>query len=187
MAYPTKTDRAAILAVAMEQVEREGVERLAIRSVASALGLAPNALYRYFGSLAVLEAALAEEVRLQMLEVMQKAAARKAPVEAIRSVTKSYLRFAHKRPQAFALFLKTLGDPADSSPQCIRNTQFFLEQVSRVFPEDRVPDAAQVLWAFVHGLAQLREAKVLSKSQLSASLRFGLQMWIRASARQRSN
>ena len=57
MPYPSKTDRNAILAVAMELVEKHGVDKLAIRSVAAELGLAPNALYRYFENLAALEAA----------------------------------------------------------------------------------------------------------------------------------
>ncbi len=94
MAYPAKTDRASILNAAMKQVENEGVESLAIRSVAFTLGLAPNALYRYFESLAALEAAVAEEARLQMLEFMQKAAGRKGPAESIRAISEAYLRFA---------------------------------------------------------------------------------------------
>ena len=48
MAYPLKTDRASFLSAALQQVESEGIENLAIRSVAAKLGLAPNAIYRYF-------------------------------------------------------------------------------------------------------------------------------------------
>jgi len=74
MAYPAKTGRDCILAAAMEQIESSGGEPLAIRSVAAKLGLAPNALYRYFENLAALEQAVAEEVRLQMFQRMQDAA-----------------------------------------------------------------------------------------------------------------
>ena len=58
MAYPAKTDRESILAAALEQVESEGLENLAIRSLAGRLGLAPNALYRYFENLSDLELAV---------------------------------------------------------------------------------------------------------------------------------
>ena len=181
MAYPAKTDRASILNVAMKLVEDGGAESLAIRSVAATLGLAPNALYRYFESLAALEAAVAEEARLQMLEVMHKAAGRRGPAESIRAVSEAYLRFAQERPRVFALYLKTSGPDSDipqCTPLCARNTEFFLEQVTRVYGEKRAPEASLALWASLHGMAVLREAGVLSAAQSSASLRFSLQMWI---------
>jgi AcrR family transcriptional regulator len=65
-------DRESILAAALEEVENGGLEKLATRSVAAKLGLAPNALYRYFENLSALELATAEEVRFQMLGVLQK-------------------------------------------------------------------------------------------------------------------
>ncbi len=181
MAYPAKTDRASILHAAMKQVEHEGAESLAIRSVASTLGLAPNALYRYFESLAALEAAVAEEARLHMLEVMQKAAGRKGPAESIRAISEAYLRFAHEQPRIFALYLKTSAAHSDSpqcTPQCNRNTEFFLQQVTRIYGEKRAWEASYALWAFLHGLAVLREAGVLSAAQSSTSLKFSLQLWI---------
>src|ERR1039457_4503614 len=92
MAYPAKTDRESILNAALEQVESEGLENLAIRSVAAKLELAPNALYRYFENLSALELAVAEEVRFQMLEVIQKVIGRKGPTESIRAISEAYLR-----------------------------------------------------------------------------------------------
>jgi AcrR family transcriptional regulator len=181
MAYPAKTDRDSILQAAMKQVENDGIDSLAIRSVASTLGLAPNALYRYFESLAMLKAAVAEEARLRMLEVMQKAAGRKGPAESIRAISEAYLRFAHEQPRVFAIYLKT-SDPDSNIPQCTplcaRNTEFFLEQVTRVYGEKRAWDASLALWATLHGLAVLRESGVLSGSQSSTSLKFSLKMWI---------
>jgi AcrR family transcriptional regulator len=183
MAYPTKTDRATVLAAAMQQVENEGVENLAIRSVASTLGLAPNALYHYFKSLGALKAAVAEEARLRMLEVMQKAAGRKGPAESIRAISEIYLRFAQEQPRVFALYLRTsFADPdiPQCTPQCIRNTEFFLEQVTRVYGQKRAWEASHALWASLHGLGVLREAGVLSAAQTATSLKFTVKMWIDA-------
>src|SRR6516225_6110748 len=103
MASPAKTDRASVLNAALKQVESKGVETLAIRSVAAKLGLAPNAIYRYFESLAALKAAVAEEAYLRMLETMRKAAGGKKPAEAVRAFSEAYLRFAHEQPRVFAL------------------------------------------------------------------------------------
>ncbi len=177
MAYPAKTDKASILSAALELVESEGVERLAIRSVAAKLELAPNALYRYFESLAALHAALSEEARRQMLEAMRKAAGRTGPTETIRAICAAYLRFASQRPRVFAMYLKTSGDNM-KSPQCTRNSEFFLEQVARIYKDDRAYQAAHALWAYLHGLAVLREAGVLSAEQERANLQFGLKLWI---------
>ena len=177
MAYPAKTDRDSILASALEQVEHDGVENLAVRAVAAKLGLAPNALYRYFENLAALEAALAEEVRRQMLEVMKHAVGRKGPSEAIRAISQTYLRFALERPRVFALYLKTYG-AENHTPQCRQNTEFFLQHVTRVYGEKRASEAAHALWAFLHGSAVLLDAGLVSSEQAFANLKFSLEIWI---------
>ena len=179
MAYPAKTDRKSILAAALELVESEGPENLAIRSVAGKLELAPNALYRYFENLSALEFAVAEEVRFQMLEVIQKVIGRKGPTESIRATSEAYLHFAHERPRAFALYLKN----SDSqTPQCARNTEFFVEQVARVYGEDRARMAAHALWAQIHGLAVLVGAGVLPWEEAHVRLKFALKIWIDGAA-----
>lgn len=175
MAYPAKTDRQSILDVALEQVESEGLEKLAIRSVAAKLELAPNALYRYFDNLSALELAVAEQVRFQMLDVMQNAIGRKGPSESIRAVAEAYLHFAQERPRAFALYLKN----SDSlTPQCARNMEFFVQQVTRLYGEERARMASHTLWAQIHGLAVLLGAGVLPWEEAHVRLKFGLKMWI---------
>ncbi|MBL6752476.1 MAG: TetR/AcrR family transcriptional regulator [Nevskia sp.] len=178
MPYPAKTDREAILAAAMQQVERHGAEKLAIRSVAAALGLAPNALYRYFASLAALEAALAEESRRRLLTVMQRAAERKRPAEAIRGICDAYVRFAREHPQIFSLTLKPSNNDGDENAVHLQSWRFVLEQVGRLYGDKRAPEAAVALWALLHGMTVLERAGVLSEMKPSSGLAFGLQMWI---------
>lgn len=178
MAYPAKTDRTKILAAAMDMVEKEGVEKLSIRSLAASLGLAPNALYRYFTSLADLEAALGEEARYQVLLAMQQVVGSKGPAEAIQAISEAYLRFAQERPQVFALYLKTPEDHTVRTLQCERNTAFFLEHVTRVYGAERAWDASHALWALLQGMAVLREADVLSDEHLSSGFNLGLRCWL---------
>lgn len=179
MAYPSKTDRESILAAALEEVESDGLENLAIRSVAAKLGLAPNALYRYFENLSALELAVAEEVRFQMLEVLQKVIGRKGPSESIRALSEAYLRFAQERPRAFALYLKNSDL---QTPQCTKNTEFFVEQVKRIYGKERAELASHALWAQVHGLAVLLGAGVLPWADAHVRLKFGLKIWIDGAA-----
>lgn len=182
MAYPTKTDRERILAEALRQVEAHGVENLAIRTLAAALGLAPNALYRYFASLSDLVDALGEEARRRMLLALRKAAGRRGPAESIRAVSAAYLRFVQDHPRVYALYLRPTPANVAAPSECDRNTAFFLEQVVRVYGESRAYEASHALWALLHGLATLRESGVLTKAQLASGFRFGLRLWIQGAS-----
>ena len=184
MPYPSKTDRETILAAAMKQVESHGAESRAIRGGASSLGLAPNALYRYFENLAALEFALAEESRRRMLEVLRKGTGRKTPEHAVRGLAAAYVRFARERPQVFALTLKSTGKEEDDNLMHRQSWRFVLEQVGRLYGEKQAPEAAVALWAFLHGFIMLAAAGVFGEQKPSSSFEFGLHMWLNgASAR----
>jgi AcrR family transcriptional regulator len=182
MPYPSKTDRQTILATAMDQVSRDGLPKLAIRSVAAALGLAPNALYRYFGNLAALQSALAEESRRRLLDVLKKAAGNKAPEAAIRSTAQAYLRFAREQPQVFSLTLMPSTTEKEGEALHIQSWRFVLGQVASIYGEKRAPEAAVALWAFLHGMTALEAARVFGARKPVSSFEFGLRMWIKAAS-----
>lgn len=182
MPYPSKTDRETVLATAMSQVAKDGINRLAIRSVAAELGLAPNALYRYFPNLAALEGALAEESRRRLLEVLQKAAGKKSPAEAIRSIAQAYVRFAREQPQIFALTLMTSAAETEGEAAHYQSWSFVLGQVARVYGEKRAPEAAVALWAFLHGMTALEAAGVFGERKPASSFEFGLRTWLNAAS-----
>lgn len=182
MPYPSKTDRKKILAAAMDQVSRDGINKLAVRSLASALGLTPNALYRYFSSLASIEAALANESRLRLLETLQKAAAKKSPEEAIRNIARAYVRFAREQPHVFSLTLMPSPTEAEGDTSHVESWSFVLQQVTRVYGKERAPEAAVALWAFLHGMTVLELAGVFGERKPASSFEFGLRIWIEAAA-----
>lgn len=180
MAYPSKTDRHKILSMAMEQVARDGINALAIRSVAAALSLAPNALYRYFANLATLQDALADESRRRLHEVLQKAAGKKSAEEAIRSIAKAYVRFAREEPQVFALTLRASAAETEGDAMHVQMWSFVIRHVAGLYGEKRAPEAAVALWAFLHGMTALEAAGVFGERKPASSFEFGLQMWITA-------
>ena len=162
----------------MDQVVKGGLNKLAIRSVAATLDLAPNALYRYFANLAALEAALAEESRRRLLATLQKAAANKPAEEAIRRIAKAYVRFAREQPEVFSLTLMPTTIENGNDGTHIRSWTFVLAHVARLYGEQRAPKAAVVLWAFLHGMTILEAARVFGERKPVSSFEFGLQMWI---------
>ena len=166
----------------MDQVARDGLVGLSLRSLAATLGLAPNALYRYFADRASLEAALAEASQRRLLEVLQKAAGKKSPEDAIRSLARAYVRFARDEPQVFALTLMPATAEPGAEPAHVSLWRFVQQQVSFLYGPQQTPQAAVTLWAFLHGMTALEAAGVLGKLKPTTSFDFGLRMWIAAAA-----
>src|SRR5580698_11008653 len=94
MPYPSKTDRQTILSAALRDLARGGIRELSLRNIAASLGLAPNAIYRYFSDLRALEAALASEAARQLEVALRRAADGCEPLTAIREMSSAYIKFA---------------------------------------------------------------------------------------------
>jgi len=56
--------------------------------------------------------------------------------------------------------------------------EFFVEQVKRVYGEERAELASHALWAQVHGLAVLIGAGVLPWEEAHVRLKFNLKIWL---------
>lgn len=183
MAYPAKTDREAILQVGMEMLAGEGLRGLSLRAVAARLGVAPNALYRYFADREALEAAMAAESAHRMHQALRRAAGNRDPEQALRAVARAYLRFAREKPEWYAMMMapsECVGPPEPHPELWL----FVLELVSRVSGEARKAEAAVALWAFLHGVAGLEAAGVfqqpVSHKKPRSSVDFGLEAWLKA-------
>ena len=180
MPYPPKTDRQAVLDAAMDQVAEAGVGRLAIRGVAAALGVTPSALYRYFADLAALQAALADESRRRLLEALRIAAGKKGPEAALRGIARGYVKFAREQPHVFALTLLPAAPDEGGEAVHVQSWTFVLEHVTRLYGNERAPEAAVVLWAFLHGITVLEAAGAFGARKPASSFDLGLQMWLSA-------
>jgi AcrR family transcriptional regulator len=178
MAFPSKTDRGQILAAAMEQLEREGLQKLSLRSLASALGLATNALYRYFDDRSHLETALVARITLEMRETLVKAAGRKQPEAAIRAMARAYLKFAHERRFLYEAWIKPCAETPESQTAHESLWGFVAGQVAQITGETHAPEAATALWAFLHGFVELEAAGVFHQGKPLSSFEWGLKAWL---------
>lgn len=181
MVFPAKTDRTRILSAAMEQLRRDGMEKLSLRSLAASLDLAPNALYRYFASRSELEAAIAAEITEYVHQGLRKAAGRKAPKQAIQALVGAYLRFAHEQKHLYDVFLKPCTETPEGEAAHVALWNFVLEQVDRVTGPKKAPEAAIALWALLHGFIGLANAGVFDRGKPRSGFDWGLQAWFRAS------
>jgi AcrR family transcriptional regulator len=182
MAYPPKTDRAAIVTAGVTILAQSGLRAMTWRAVAAALKLAPNALYRYFDNRQQLETAVAAEVASRLhAALLQQHSAKQSPERAVRTFATTLLKFAREQNLLYEALLvprPAIGEDA-VAPQ--RLWLFAVQLVSRVSGEPVAREATVALWAFLHGIASLQSADAFDEEKpFASSFEFGLQSWIAA-------
>jgi AcrR family transcriptional regulator len=177
MPFPSKTDRNAILSAALEKLSSGGIRSLSLRNIAATLGLAPNALYRYFSDRAALEASLADECARRLEMALRNAAHGSVGAKAIRRMADAYLQFARDNRNLYEVFMSfQTPDHAGSSRQNLWS--FTVEQVQRMTGEAHAKEAAVALWALLHGGATLEAGQVLGENKPASGFEFGLNAWL---------
>jgi AcrR family transcriptional regulator len=180
MARPLSTDKKTIVAAAVNLLAQNGLRGMSIRSVAGAVGLAPNAMYSYFVDREQLEAAVAAEVAGRLHAMLLKACAQKTSEDSIRSLAKAFLRFAKEQHLIYEALV--VPRPASGEDAILPEQLwlFFVDQVRRVTGASKSREAAVALWAFLHGIASLQSAQAFNEEKPVRSFEFGLSAWIDA-------
>jgi AcrR family transcriptional regulator len=182
MPYPAKTDSQAILSAAFEQVENHGIQSMSLRGVAATLGVAPNALYRYFADRAALESAIRAEISRRLHDVLKRAVGKKNPAEAIRALATAYLRFAREHRNLYELLTSPCSPCAEDLPAHQELWDFVVNQVALVSNGQHASEAAVALWAHLHGTAALESVQAFGEQKPIRGVDFGLEAWIQAAA-----
>jgi AcrR family transcriptional regulator len=160
--------REHLLATARRLLDAEGLEALSLREIARRSGLSHGAPLRHFPSLAALCAGVAAQGFRELMASIERAtgaAGRDAtPRERLAAAGLGYVRFALASPGVFALMFHP--DRLDrTDPDCRQAGEAAFGQLlalvraaqeSGFRPDLPTIDLASVVWATVHGLAQLR-------------------------------
>jgi AcrR family transcriptional regulator len=177
MSYPKKISSGTVLDCALSYVEAHGLAELSMRSLATELGVTPNALYRYFASKAELEYAMAEEGGKRLLVVLEKAAAKKSPDQAMVAVAKAYFKFARSNPELYALKMRHCR--RESEPDSYDAVWRFVMSLASALPTCwDAQDLAMSLWAFLHGMVELDRADMLHGRKPETTIDVGLQVML---------
>src|ERR1700730_9962413 len=115
MPYPSKTNRQTILSAAVKDLAHGGIRGLSLRNLAASLGLAPNAIYRYFSDRSALEAALANEAARRLELVLRKAAEGCEPVTTIREMSSAYIKFARDNRHLYEVMMSLHAPEHDAN------------------------------------------------------------------------
>jgi AcrR family transcriptional regulator len=171
--------RAALVEAGAELAREGGPDAIVLREVTRAVGVAPNAVYTHFGTLAELRAAVAQHALREMAAAMLVELARidepadpwQAAEVRLREVGRAYVHFALDQPGLFRTAMDAnpagVGTPghgeggpkpdADDRPKPDVLLVSALDRLSRVgcLPPEETGAAVMASWATVHGLATL--------------------------------
>jgi AcrR family transcriptional regulator len=159
-----RSTRDRILACAVEIVASEGVAALGVREVARRAGVSHNAPSRHFPTHAALCSAVATVGFTEFCAALETSmAAFEKPFDRLCAQARAYVRFAHARPGMFELMWRhDLLEHSDDALAMVALRSFALLRDAIVVCQscgwnaDVEPDTmAGILWAWVHGLAQL--------------------------------
>jgi AcrR family transcriptional regulator len=164
VALPTRDH---LVATARRLLDAEGLEPLTLREIARRGGLSHGAPLRHFPSLATLLSAVAaqgfRELRQSVGSAVGEAPTGASPVERLAAAGRGYVRFALGSPGVFALMFRPERlDPSDAGYHEAGTAAFdqlrqlvSAAQASGFLPGVSTMHLAAVVWASVHGLAQL--------------------------------
>ncbi|MCH8179990.1 MAG: TetR/AcrR family transcriptional regulator [Proteobacteria bacterium] len=186
MSYPRKLSHEAIVEAALAHIEAQGLEALSMRTLAAELGVAPNALYRYFPSKTELAFALADAAGHLLLAALRQAAAGLSMLDAVRATARTYLHFARTRPALYAIKMGHCKSGDNEPPSHAEVWDFVLSLTAGLAtPWDR-EDLALSLWASLHGLVELDRADMLGGRDAQATLDVMLDVMLAGLAAQAS-
>jgi AcrR family transcriptional regulator len=175
MPYPSKTNHKEILSVALELLEREGLEALSMRTLAAKLEVVPNALYRYYPDRDALKAALGLEGAVRLHLALARASKGKPPKATLLAVAKAYLNFAENHPHLYDLTMRN-HPSLEGHPENYANLWLFVVTLTSQFTGEANDDnAAVALWSFLHGCVGLERANLLGDHKPKHGVEVGLE------------
>ena len=161
--HAREATRARIAQAALQLFLDEGFERVSMRSIASAVGYSPGALYAYFRDKDEILYALHVEGFARLRSVSEAAGGRLTPGERLYRLGELYLRFAFENPRLYELMFitKRLGDRIRMDEKW----RVGLDNYDRVrstvrecmdagaLPRGDVEAATFAYWSIAHGIA----------------------------------
>ena len=138
-------------------LEEGGLENLSLRKIALQAGVSHGAPRHYFPTFNSLLAAIVKQRLMELNKSLEICFHEKPASRALESAAREYFAFAHSFPQTFALM--TRHDILEASGENIRRltgswTRALEDLLQEAKPTSDGTDAL-LLWASVHGLAQL--------------------------------
>ncbi|MDF9876820.1 TetR/AcrR family transcriptional regulator [Cellulosimicrobium cellulans] len=163
MARPRLHDdalRDRLLDVASRAISEHGEGAVTVRSVATAAGTSPSAVYALFGSRDELVAAVSAEGFRRFGAHLAAVERTDDPGADLAALGGAYRGFALADPHFYAVMFARGVRPAADRPRAVEEATFLVlrDAVARLVPDATATDVALGLWGLVHGLVSLELA-----------------------------
>ncbi|MFN3202733.1 MAG: TetR/AcrR family transcriptional regulator [Bradymonadia bacterium] len=148
--------RRALLEEATQRVEADGAEQLSLRACARTLQVDPAAAYRHFKDKSAILGVVAATHHEALVQMTVDAAAEGTGEERLLQLITAYVEFAVHRTHLFRLVYGPHGPATDAPPLGITHALDAVYAERGVDPEEALgPEADELAWAAIHGLATL--------------------------------
>ena len=156
--YPAQTDRQTIIETAGAIIEREGVENLSLKEIASEIGIKTPSLYRYVSSKNDLLRAVIESTFRKLFEVYKTTLADpgKDPADQLHALFHAHRAFAHANPNTYILAYTTTDPELRTDPDELEQQAIVVQKVmAQITGETQSLPALRGALALVHGFVML--------------------------------
>ncbi|MFE6235350.1 TetR/AcrR family transcriptional regulator [Cellulosimicrobium sp. NPDC057862] len=179
MARPRLHDdalRDRLLDVASRAISEHGEGAVTVRSVATAAGTSPSAVYALFGSRDELVAAVSAEGFRRFAAHLAAVERTDDPGADLAALGSAYRAFALTDPHFYAVMFARGVRPGADRPRAVEEATFLVlrDAVARLVPDaTAADDVALGLWGLVHGLVSLELAGLVPGDDTERAARYG--------------
>jgi AcrR family transcriptional regulator len=148
----------ALIAAALEQIEKQGVASLNLRALAKTVGVTHPAVYRHFSDKETLLLAVAQRGFEELAERLEQASEARGKTERLRAIAHAYIGYALEHPELCRVMFTHVSAEARMSHEGLyaaskRAFAVLVESTKDSKGDYRINSA--VVWAMLHGLAEL--------------------------------
>ncbi|ABX06830.1 MAG TPA: TetR/AcrR family transcriptional regulator [Herpetosiphon sp.] len=158
MAYPAQTDYPTIIRTAQRLIERDGVEQLALASLANELGIKAPSLYRYVANKNALLKGVVT-VTIQQLFAAYDQVLATSPNDAqsqLVAISHGHRQFAHAQPKNYALALTAASPEQRADPALLVEMVLPIQAImAQISGQEHSLAALRGLLGLIHGFVLL--------------------------------
>ncbi len=162
--------RRSILDVTRHLLVQNGITNLSMRMISRRVGCSVGTIYFHFKSKDALVHTLIEEGFELLIAIMEQTASRTTnPLQRLKALCETYIQFAMKNPEYYEIMFMLKPERMERYPaEKYRRARHTLILIAEALEESTrrklllVKDpyqAAHLLWAFMHGLVSLLQAR----------------------------
>jgi len=165
-----KRNKNAILDIATELIQRNGIENISLREIAKHADYSPAGLYKYFDSkAAIIQAAQARENQ-KLIELLQTVSSELSPTQRLIELSLLYIQYCLDN-RVYLVLINSLSSRRKTKEQAVPATSpyiLFLNAVEawgeyesiNFQPDYGLEEVTYTLWSLIHGMATLRVSQL---------------------------